>query len=105
MIIEMMKKIKVRVSPEMEKKGFAPPDGPEAAIVEITLKDGKRYCVKNFFSDWRPDNMPSWNTVCKKYTDCASLVLSQEKLERTIEQIQEMERLETIRDLMATIFY
>ena len=42
-VLDMMKKINLRISPELEKKGFAPSDGPEAAIVEIVMKSGKRY--------------------------------------------------------------
>jgi 2-methylcitrate dehydratase PrpD len=101
--IKMMKKINLRISPELKKKGFSPPDGPEAAAVEIALKGGKRYRGNNSLADWRPDNMPSWEALTKKYVDCASLVLSREKLERSIKQIQGLERLKTIRELITSI--
>ena len=100
-IVEMMKKISLRISPELENKGFAPPDGPEAAILEITLKNGKRYSGSKSFADWR--NMPSWEVLAKKYWDCASPVLSRDKLERSIEQIQKLEELKTIGELMTSI--
>ena len=102
-VLEMMKKINLRISPELEKKGFAPSDGPEAAIVEIVMKSGKRYSKRNSFADWRPDHMPSGEALTKKYRDCASLVLSRDKLERSIEQIQSLEKLKTIRKLMTSI--
>mgnify|MGYP001152373668 CR=1 FL=1 len=101
--IEMMKKISLRISPELEKKGFAPSDGPEAAIVEINLKNGKRYSTSNSFANWRPDNLPYWEVLTKKYRDCASLILSKDKLERSIEQIQGLEQLKTVRELMTSI--
>ncbi len=101
--VDMMKKITLQISPELAQKGIAPPDGPEAALVNIVLKDGRQYHESQFFADWRPDNMPSWKVLTEKYRDCSYLVLSNDKLKRSIKQIEEMERLKTIRELMASI--
>jgi 2-methylcitrate dehydratase PrpD len=101
--IDMMKKIHLRISPELEKKGFAPKDGPEGAVVEITLKNGKRYSTYQAFADWRPDHMPSWEVLSEKYRDCASLVLPKGKVERSLDQIQRFEQIKTIGELMASI--
>lgn len=101
--VEMMKKIDLRISRDLEKTGFWASEGSVAAIVEITLKSGKRYRARNFLPKWSPHNMPSWEVLTKKYENCASLVLPQDKLERSIEQIQRLERLRTIRELMASI--
>jgi 2-methylcitrate dehydratase PrpD len=65
--IRVMNKINLRTSPDLEQKGFAPSDGPEAAIVTISMKGGQRYRSKNAFADWRPDNMPSWQTLTEKF--------------------------------------
>ena len=104
-IRKMMKKIKLRISPELAKKGFSPPDGPEAAIVEIILKCGKRCRASNSFPDWRPDNMPSWDALIKKYRDCVSSILCREKIDRSIGQIQGLEQLKNIKELMASVVY
>jgi 2-methylcitrate dehydratase PrpD len=101
--VDMMKKIALETSPELAAKGIAPPDGPEAAIVDITLRDGRRFNARESFADWRPDNMPCWDMLTRKYRECASPVLPKDKLERSIEQIGQMEKLKTVRDLMASI--
>ena len=97
--IRVMNKINLRTSPELEEKGFAASDGPEAAVVTISMKGGQRYRSKNAFADWRPDNMPSWQTLTEKFKVCASRVLRQQKVERSIEQLQRLEQLKTIREL------
>jgi len=101
--IGMMKKVNLRVSPEFEKKGFAPSYGPEAAIVEIILKNGVKYKTKKYFADWRPDNPPSLESLVKKYKDCASSIITPAKLELSIEQIQKLEQLKSIRNLLDSI--
>lgn len=97
--IQVMNKINLRISPELEQKGFAPPDGPEAAVLTISMKGGQQYHSKNSFADWRPDPMPSWQTLTEKYRTCTSRVLSREKVDRSIEQIQRLEQLKTIHEL------
>jgi 2-methylcitrate dehydratase PrpD len=99
----MMKKVTLRVSPELEKKGFAPADGPEAATVEIILRNNRRYRESRTFADWRPDSMPPPEALTRKYTDCASLVLPEEKVERSLEQVGHLEDLKSIRELMASV--
>jgi len=102
-IIKMMQKINLRVSSEYKKKGFAPSEGPEAASIVITLKGGKLLQAEKSFPDWRPDAMPSWDSLANKFKDCASAILSKDKLERSIEQIQRLELLKDIRELMASV--
>jgi 2-methylcitrate dehydratase PrpD len=97
--IRVMNKINLRTSPDLEQKGFAPSDGPEAAIVTISMKGGQRYRSKNAFADWRPDNMPSWQTLTEKFRVCTSRVLPRQKVERSIQQVQRLEQLKTIHDL------
>jgi 2-methylcitrate dehydratase PrpD len=72
--IRVLNKINLRTSPELEQKGFAPSDGPEAAVVTISMKEGQRYRSKNDFADWRPDNMLSWQTLTEKFRACTSRV-------------------------------
>jgi len=102
-VIEMINKINLRISPELEKKGFSPQDGPEAAIVDIHMKGGKRYRTENSFADWRPDNMPSWQTLAEKFRSCASLALPYDRVEQSIKQIQTIEKAKTIRELTASL--
>jgi len=100
--IKMMKKIKLQISPELEKKGFAPFDGPESAIVEIVLKGNKRYKVRKNYPDWSPDNTPSWDALSNKYRECSS-TLSRKSMECSIEKIRALESLKKIKELMDTL--
>ena len=43
--------------------------------------------------------MPSWQTLTEKFRVCTSRVLRQQKVERSIEQVQRLEQLKTIHDL------
>jgi 2-methylcitrate dehydratase PrpD len=96
----MMKRVTLRVAPEFETKGFAPPDGPEAAVVEVRIKGGERYSTRRAFADWRPDHLPSMEALTKKYRDCASSTLSKRKVQGSIEVIQGLDRLDRIHKLI-----
>jgi 2-methylcitrate dehydratase PrpD len=100
---EMMKGVVFRISPELGKKGFAPADGPEAATVEIILRNGRRYRDGSTFADWRPDHMPSMEALTRKYLDCVSRVLPEEKVERSLDQVGHLEDLNSIRELMVSV--
>lgn len=100
---EMMRRISLRITPGLTGKNFAPHDGPEAAVVTVTLKDGRQCTEKASFADWRPGNMPSWNVLSKKYQSCASLILPDEKVKKSIEMIRHIEELKSIRELVALL--
>jgi 2-methylcitrate dehydratase PrpD len=97
----IMDKIQLRLSDELAQKGFAPADGPEEANIEISMKDGQQYQNQVAFADWRPDNMPPWETLAKKFRDCGSQVMAPQRLDAVIEQIRQLEHVPKIRDVTA----
>ena len=98
-VLKMMQKIHLEISPELEKKGFAPQDGPEAATVQINLKNGQILRDHCSFPDWRPDHMPLRQALIKKYRDCSLQVLPEQKVAESITKIENMENVKSILEL------
>ena len=97
----LMDKIQLRLSNALAKKGYAPPDGPEAAIIEISMKDGRQYQRQLAFADWRPNKMPSWETLASKFRDCGSQAMSPQKIDQTVEMIRQLEHVPEIQEIAA----
>ena len=99
----IMDKIKLRLSSELAKKGYAPADGPEAAIIKISMKDGRQYQSQAAFADWRPNKMPSWETLAGKFCDCVSQAMSSQKSDQAVEMIRRIEYIPEIEEVTALI--
>jgi len=97
----LMDKIHLRRSDTLAKKGYAPSDGPEAAIVEISMKDDRQYQMQLAFADWRPDKMPSWETLAAKFRDCGSRVMEPRRIDHIAERIRNLEKVKKIREITA----
>lgn len=97
----IMDKVQLRLSNALAQNGYAPPKGPEAAIIEISMQDGKQYQNQVAFADWRPNNMPSWETLAGKFRDCGSKSMSAQKIDRTVELIRQLEDVAKIRKIAA----
>jgi len=97
----LMDKIHLRRSDTLAKKGYAPSDGPEAAIVEISMKDGRQCQIQLAFPDWRPDNMPSWETLAAKFRDCGSRLMEPRRMDQFAERIRNLEKVQEIREIIA----
>lgn len=100
---ELMEKIKLRGSNELARKGYAPLDGPEEAIIDMSMKDGQQYHSRAALARWRPDNIPSWRRLAEKFEDCVTPIVNSIKRDRAIEQIRHLENVPNIRELTALL--
>jgi 2-methylcitrate dehydratase PrpD len=94
-VLEMMKKIKMSVDSEIIRLGY---DKRSAANIKIKLIDGREYRTLSL-PKGIVERPISDNDLIKKYKDCAGLVLEKESLERSIELILNLEKLDDIRKL------
>lgn len=99
----VMDKIQFRLSNALAKKGYAPPDGPEAAIIEISMEDGQQYQIQVDLADWRPNKMPSWETLANKFYDCVSQTLSPQRIDQAVKLIRQLEQIPRIQEITALI--
>ncbi|MBA7657603.1 hypothetical protein ES703_65542 [subsurface metagenome] len=98
-IIDTMKKIGKRVSPELEKLGYAPESAPFGSEVRIRLKDGREYrCIKEL-GPWEPKGRPSRDELISKYRECAN-VLKPSEIDETVNIILNLETTKDICQIM-----
>jgi len=88
----MMDRVECIEDPDLEK---AYPK-QWCATVEILTKDGKRYFKKVEYCKGDPENPLSWDEVIEKFYDLSSRLLTRERRLKVVEQVK---RLEDIRDL------
>ncbi len=96
-IKELMKKCRCYVEPELTKKRgiFSP-----AAIVEVKMKDGKRYAKRVDLAKGNPENPLSQKEMFRKFKDCAMKKLSEEKVDRLLNTIMHLEETPDVTRLM-----
>jgi hypothetical protein len=74
------------------------------SIVEADLTDGRKLSQP---SDERyrggPEKPFTRAELHEKFTDCASLVLSAERIKRAVETIESVDRLASVRELVAAL--
>jgi len=71
--------------------------------VTIKLHDGTVYSHEVFESKGRPGNRMSKAELVDKYRECASGVISRERIDRSLDMLQGLEKLGDIRELMDTL--
>jgi 2-methylcitrate dehydratase PrpD len=96
----MMTKVSTVFDPQIEAIGF----DTIRSVVEVDLLDG-RTLVQS--SDDRYRGSPKWPfTMAElrdRFADCASPVLSKDRIQRALEQIESIEKLNDIRELTRTL--
>ena len=96
----MMTKVDTVFDPQIEARGF---DKMRSVIV-VELKDGRTLTQP---SDERyrggPENPFTRADLHAKFTDCASLVLSPDRIKRALDAIESVERLASIRELVSVM--
>jgi 2-methylcitrate dehydratase PrpD len=68
--------------------------------VVVKLKDGREFSHKVDAPKGSMTSPLTWEDICIKYRDCASLVLSQKEVEHSLEIISHLEELEDTNTLM-----
>jgi 2-methylcitrate dehydratase PrpD len=96
----MMTKVDTVFDQQIEARGF----DKMRSIVEVDLIDGRKLSQP---SDERyrggPEKPFTRAELHDKFTDCASLVLSAERIKRAVEAIESVDRLASVRDLVAAL--
>jgi 2-methylcitrate dehydratase PrpD len=93
-VLNMMRKVRLRVDPEIEKKGW-----DRAARVTLSLKDGRRPSVLVVHFRGTPLNPMSPAELEEKARNLTRDILSKKKLERLIETVQTVEKLDNVSKL------
>ena len=96
----MMMKVDTVFDQQIEARGF----DKMRSIVEVDLVDGRKLSQP---SDERyrggPEKPFTRAELHEKFTDCASLVLSAQRIKRALEAIETVDRLTSVRELVAAL--
>ena len=99
-IQQMMTKVSTVFDPQIEARGF----DKIRSIVEVDLLDGRTFEQP---SDERYRGSPSWPfTMAElrdRFADCASPLLSKDRIQRALDQIESVEKIKSIRELTRTL--
>lgn len=93
---ELMKRINLYVDQELTESlplGWV----DKTATVKVKMKDGRKYKRTTDIEH------PTWDELKSKYEECASLVLPENKLRRSIDVITNLEKLKSLNPLMEYI--
>jgi len=93
-ILAMMRKVRLRVDPEIEKKGW-----DRAARVTLRLRDGTRPSVLVVHFKGAPHNPMSQLELEEKARNVTRPILSERKLGRLIDTIRNVEKMDDIANL------
>ena len=94
---DLMERVSLRIHPDWVegKDTDARPD-----VVVVKLKDGREYSYGVAFARGHAQVPLTDEELLTKYRECAKLVLRDQEIERCIELIQKLEKLEDIKELM-----
>lgn len=99
-IQEMMTKVSTVFDPKIEAMGF----DIIRSVVEVDLMDGRTLVQP---SDERYRGSPKWPFTMaelrERFADCASPVLTKDRIQQALEQIESIEKLKDVRELTRTL--
>ncbi len=99
-IQQMMTKVSTSFDPKIEAMGF----DRIRSIVEVDLLDGRMLTQP---SDERYRGSPAWPFTMaelrERFADCASPLLSKDRIQRALDQIETVEKIKDIRELTRTL--
>jgi 2-methylcitrate dehydratase PrpD len=99
-IQQMMTRVSTVFDPQIEAMGF----DKIRSIVEVDLADGRTLVQP---SDERYRGSPAWpfsiEELRARFADCASPVLSKDRIQRALQQIESIENIADIRELTQTL--
>jgi 2-methylcitrate dehydratase PrpD len=97
---EMIGKVHFGVHPEAEAAGY----DKMTTLIEIHLKDGRRYSARADFGKGSPSNPMSYDEVAEKFRGCAEFASwDTSRSERIIETIRNLEELGSLRELASLL--
>lgn len=97
---DLMKKVEVVSDKTLESDWH----DKESTIVEIETIDGENYstCMDYCLGD--PENPMSWEQLYEKYQILASRILSKDKVEKIIQKVKRLEKMDDISELTMLLF-
>ena len=95
-IVEMMKKVRMEADPGLSPDGYT----GAATVVSLKLKDGRTLTQRVDQPKGNPENPLSREELLDKFRSCASLSLDEDSINRIIEKVLNIEKLDSIRPLM-----
>jgi 2-methylcitrate dehydratase PrpD len=98
-IIDLMKKIKVVCVPELADENLK----GEPVIIEIQLKNGRQFINRVDFHKGTSQNPLSVDELMGKFRSCAKIVLSEKDIEKSINLVMKLEKLNDISELLNII--
>ena len=97
---EMIGKVHFGVHPEAEAAGY----DKMTTLIEIHLKDGRRYSARADFGKGSPSNPMSFDEVAEKFRGCAEFACwDTSSSERIIETVRNLEELGSLRELASLL--
>lgn len=93
---ELMRKVKMKISPELEKLGFI---GTAPIRLKINLKDGSLIELSNDLAKGNPSKPLSEEDFFAKFLDCSKNAVDRDQAEIWFEQLRNLENMEEIRKL------
>jgi 2-methylcitrate dehydratase PrpD len=96
----MMTLVETKFDPQIEAKGF----DKIRSVVEVDLNDGRSF-VQASDDRYRggPDRPFTADELKEKFTDCASLALSEKRITQALKLINDVDRLKSVRELVAAM--
>ncbi|WP_167577862.1 MmgE/PrpD family protein [Ammoniphilus sp. YIM 78166] len=95
-IQDLMNKVEFRIDEQFESSSME--EAP--SLIKVRMKDGRVLEKKRELAKGSPEYPLSREELIGKYRNCASRVLSQERVERSLEKILSLDRLQNISSLM-----
>ena len=96
---ELIKKVNMFVHPDFGGPGL----GRQPAMVTVHLKGGESFTTRVDAPKGDPDIPLSESEITGKYSDCAGQVLNGGKVEKSLEMLMSLEKLEDVRELMKNL--
>ena len=96
----LMNRITMTISPDYARDGYNPSYAPYGCIVNVTLKDGRRFSERVDKGPWEPETSPSWEDVVAKFRANAEMALPRDTVDEAIDTISRLETLKDVSTLM-----
>lgn len=93
--VNLMKKIKMVAHPDLAEIPM-----PSRSIITIKMKDGREFLKRVDAAKGSPENPLSKEEIVEKYRDCSEPVIGREKVDRSIDMIWNLDKIEDINQLM-----